>query len=396
MFDSIVIGGGIAGLYAAMKLCARGDHVIVLERDDEFGGRAKTDEFCGVRVVTGAGIGRKDKDWRLQSLLDTLRVPATAFPVRHAVSAPLGPCSAADQFHVLKAEYATRDDARTDMVTFRDFGQEVLGNQAYAQMVQCSGFSDFEDAAVRDVFYHYGFDDNVTDWTGLSIPWNQVIETMCKVLDDSGRCLLCVGCPVDHLTVGKDVKVRTEDGGVIRGRRVYIATEISTVQTLLRKEPMYKCIHAQPFFRLYASFSGASAEVMGSAVQGVTIVGSPLQKMIPMSDTVYMVAYCDNEDALFMRHVVMTTPGSSIRSTIARFIEQGLGLRRKCLRVDALHEMFFESGTHYNAPALYNEYKHKLSVLQHPVPRVFVVGEAVSTHQGWVEGALESVDAVLK
>jgi hypothetical protein len=200
---------------------------------------------------------------------------------------------------------------------------------------------------------------------------------------------------VDHLTVGKDVEVRTEDGGVIRGRRVFIATEISTVQMLLRKEPMYKCIHGQPFFRLYASFSGASAKVMGSAVQGVTIVGSPLQKMIPMSDTVYMVAYCDNEDALFMRHVVMTTPKSSIRYTIARFIEQSLGLRRKCVRVDALHDIFFEWGTHFNAPALYNEYKHKLDVLQHPVPRVYVVGEAVSTHQGWVEGALESVDAVL-
>ena len=33
--------------------------------------------------------------------------------------------------------------------------------------------------------------------------------------------------------------------------------------------------------------------------------------------------------------------------------------------------------------------------IQHPIQNILVVGEAVSRYQGWVEGALESVESVL-
>ena len=39
--------------------------------------------------------------------------------------------------------------------------------------------------------------------------------------------------------------------------------------------------------------------------------------------------------------------------------------------------------------------KEFIEKAQHPDPNVLIVGEVISLHQGWVEGALESVAKVL-
>jgi monoamine oxidase len=55
-------------------------------------------------------------------------------------------------------------------------------------------------------------------------------------------------------------------------------------------------------------------------------------------------------------------------------------------------------GTHYYEP-LGGDFKNRSEFIrqaQNPEKGMIVVGEMVSRHQGWVEGALESVDAVIR
>jgi len=68
MYDVIIIGGGIAGLYTALKL-VKTRKILLLESSDKVGGRANNIVFENTCVVTGAGIGRKKKDIILQNLL---------------------------------------------------------------------------------------------------------------------------------------------------------------------------------------------------------------------------------------------------------------------------------------------------------------------------------------
>ena len=44
MFDIIIIGGGVSGLYAALKL-NKNKKVLLLEKEQHFGGRIYTDYF---------------------------------------------------------------------------------------------------------------------------------------------------------------------------------------------------------------------------------------------------------------------------------------------------------------------------------------------------------------
>jgi hypothetical protein len=300
--------------------------------------------------------------------------------------------------------------------SFKQFAQCVLGKQTYKQFVQCSGFSDYEQAAAVDVLNDYGFEDNIRDWSALSVPWDAVIRGLLRAVLGTGNCSLYAGCPVLALDTSAggikgNVRVTTPQGSVI-ARRVFLATEIDSVQKLLPQLPLYRRIHGQPFLRMYAQFSGSSAAAMKAAVHGVTVVGSPLQKIIGVSDTVFMVAYCDNQDAVRMHRwfpdgCFDDASGSShqrcmrravkFRAKVARLVEDSLGLPGKSLVVDAAHAVFIKSGTHYNDPDLYKKFGHGQVLRKRvlcPAPNVFVVGEAVSRHQGWVEGALETVDAL--
>ncbi len=51
--DVIVVGAGLAGLHAALRLQAAGREVIVLEASDAVGGRIRTDEVDGMLLDRG-------------------------------------------------------------------------------------------------------------------------------------------------------------------------------------------------------------------------------------------------------------------------------------------------------------------------------------------------------
>uniref|UniRef100_A0A6C0LC71 Amine oxidase domain-containing protein n=1 Tax=viral metagenome TaxID=1070528 RepID=A0A6C0LC71_9ZZZZ len=76
MIDIVIIGGGIAGLYCAYKIKKMdpSKKILLLEASDRLGGRAGNVNFHGEQVAIGAGIGRKNKDKLLLSILKELNV----------------------------------------------------------------------------------------------------------------------------------------------------------------------------------------------------------------------------------------------------------------------------------------------------------------------------------
>ena len=107
-YDIIIIGSGIAGLYSAYNIrqLAPNTSLLVLEKYKKqwIGGRLNNQEFYGTTVVTGAGIGRKDKDHLLQELLNDLHIKYTDFKldVNYANNEPV---NVNDMFSLLKREY---------------------------------------------------------------------------------------------------------------------------------------------------------------------------------------------------------------------------------------------------------------------------------------------------
>lgn len=379
--DIIIIGGGIAGLYSAYKILKMKPDInlLIIERD-KLGGRIGTEMFQGVRVMTGAGIGRKNKDHLLNDLLKELKIPVTTFLSTHKYANLT--CNVKKIFALLKNQFNETRPKKT----FKQFALPLLGREMYANFVTCAGYTDYENEDAYETFYNYGFEDNYSDFTGVSIPWNTLIEALVKKIGRRFRF-----ANVTKIKAFDNFTVYTDKGNY-SCNKIILATTIDTVQKLLPL-PIYKQIHGQSFLRVYGKFTKASTEIMKRHVHGYTIVSGPLKKIIPMNveKGVYMIVYSDNEDADLLKK--SNTPKN--REYFCRLIERALGVLG--LDLIAIKDFYWKIGTHYYEPLRgFDTRKEFIKQAQHPFPGILVVGELISTNQGWVEGALESTEAVNK
>jgi hypothetical protein len=287
--------------------------------------------------------------------------------------------------------------------TFRDFAIHILGETSYYNFVTATGYTDYENADIYDVLYYYGMDDNSDKLDAFSVPWK-------KLIDDIIKWLLYYNVTIKSLSnvtkINKldDCKetcgfiVSCENGQKYKCKKVVVATTISSIHKLfpIDKFPIYKQIHGQPFLRLYGKFSGKSALLMKNTIKTYTIVSGPLYKIIPMNvkKGVYMIAYNDNAGSIFLKNHLKNTTAN--RKLFTRLLEKSLGLPFESLHLDAIIDFYWPIGTHYYEPLLLSsEYKNRVDFIkkaQNPMNGVVVVGEVVALKQGWVEGALDSVE----
>ena len=82
-YDIIIIGSGMAGLYSAYNILKMSPNTsfLILEKHKKqwIGGRTSNETFYGTQIVTGAGIGRKDKNPLLIKLMDELNIKYSEF-----------------------------------------------------------------------------------------------------------------------------------------------------------------------------------------------------------------------------------------------------------------------------------------------------------------------------
>ena len=73
VYDYIVIGGGISGLFMTYKLSETGSKILLLESSGRWGGRVYTKKEKGVQFELGAArIGKKHT--KILSLIDELEL----------------------------------------------------------------------------------------------------------------------------------------------------------------------------------------------------------------------------------------------------------------------------------------------------------------------------------
>lgn len=402
-YDIIIVGAGLAGLYSAynIKKMSPKTNLLVLEsnRRPYIGGRIGNHNFYGTNVVVGAGVGREDTDKLLIKLLKDLKINYTPFTVNMHYSKKIkNPINIKEYLNQLRSIYHSYKNPPS--ITFKKFALEHLGTKEYRDFVISSGYSDYENEDVYEVLYHYQMEDNSPGWTALEIPWAKLVSDLCYKIGEKN---ILTSTKVENinkiqhnpclfeLTTGKQNTIKK-----YYANKIIVATRISTVQKLFPQLKIYKQIHGQPFLYIYAKFDTQSAEIMSQLVPIYTIVPGPLQKMIPFSKSVYMIAYADNKNAELLEKYKDNTLENRIFFT--KKVEEALGLIPNTLKIIAIKDFYWPIGTHYYEPLDYNEYLSRPDFIrnaQHPESGILVVGEDVSRRQGWTEGALESVHSVL-
>jgi NAD(P)-binding Rossmann-like domain len=395
-YDIIIVGGGIAGLYSAYRILKINPKkkILVLEKNskERIGGRAGNEMFYGTPIATAAGIGRKKKDKLLLKLLHELNVPTREFPAGYSFSSKLERCNVKSIFNELKRTYNERKDR---FKTFKDFAQPILGEKAYKLFLVNSGYTDYENADAFDTLHHYGFEDNYNKFIGVGISWTMLVD---KLVSFIGKNKVIPNCDIVRITHENGTySLLDSKHNQYSTEKVIISTTIDSVRKLLPSKPIYKGIQGQSFIRIYGKFSKYSTSIMKEYMSFEMVVDGPIYKIIPMNtdNGVYMIVYSDNKGAEYTKRFGENTPEN--RDKLCDLIEKAVGIQKGTLKLSAIRSFYWKIGTHYFT-VLPNEFKTRQEFLreaQHPFPNMLVTGEMVALKQGWVEGALESVDLVV-
>lgn len=398
-YDIIIIGSGMSGLYSAYNIKNNSPETsfLILEKYKKnwIGGRTSNEKFYGTEIVTGAGIGRKHKDKLLHKLLTDLHFHLPEYIVNPQYSRLIDKVDIKKIMTHLRNEYNKFKDQQ---LTFKQFATKVLGEKLYQKFIISTGYTDYENEDVLQTLYYYGMEDNTCCWREFRVPWRKaVLKLYHNIGENYFRFSSDVICIQKLQENPCKFQINLENGIQYLCNRVIIATTIDTVQKLLPNHLIYNFIKGQPFLRLYAKFTKKSAEIMKQYVKGFTVVPGPLQRIIPMepNNGVYMIAYNDNNNTLALKNYLKNT--SENRELYETLLERSLGIPENSLNIIAIKDYYWPIGTHYYTPLdkSYSSREDFINKAQHPEKGILVVGEAVSKNQGWTQGALESVKAVL-
>lgn len=362
----LVIGGGICGLYQAYKHISKNQEntVVLVERDDNFGGRAVQSTFCGVTIPTGAGVGRLKKDRKLFKLVHDLGLPSATWKARVNIDETIeSPIDAKKTLGVL-SNALTMDNKN---VNFKEFAVRTLGATDYKRFTDTIGYTDFEGLDAYDALHHYGFDDTYEHGQSyFSVPWNQLTHALLTYLHASKRCLVYNGTTISRSSKGT-VELSNGVSVIYMDYVVAIPPSMVTKGMQALMQPIeYKGIKSQPFLYIYAKITDPEFRKRFGVM---TVVPRPIQKIIPMDldKGIYMIAYCDNESAVILDKRVTS------KVALEQVILETLG----CQVVVHKYVKFFRSiGTHYRTSHLLYKASKRFK------------GEAFALNQGWTNGGL--------
>jgi hypothetical protein len=248
----------------------------------------------------------------------------------------------------------------TPSITFKKFFVEHLGLKEYNDFVISSGYSDYENEDVYEVLYYYQMEDNAPGWTALNISWSKLVSKLCQKI---GYQNIVTSTKVEKINKLIDnsfqltTTINQNKTKMYYSNKVIVSTRISSVQKFFPRLKIYKEIHGQPFLYIYAKFDKQSSDIMSQLVTTYTIVPGLLQKMIPFSKSVYMIAYCDNKNAEILQHYKENT--SKNRRFFEKQVEEALGIIPNSLKILAIKDFYWPIGTHYYEPLDLKKYVNR-------------------------------------
>ena len=390
-YDCVVIGAGISGLLCAYRLVKKGFKVIVFEAANRAGGRAYDVEFEGVNVDLGAGVIR-ESDARLKHLLKELSIPTVEF--KSSANYKF------DYFNVSKLETTLREKARRyreeileHRLTFREFLYNYFKPEQANRIIYQWGFTDQLETDVFDVLENYYISDidyREQNYASIIGGWNRLVNRLKVDLEIRHEAVRVVK-KIDKTGYRYRVTANTSE---VDAKCVVSAVDIGGFNKIqfvgVNTTAITAAVGGIEFIRIYAKCD-ESIDLLPE----FAIVASPISKIIVVDrkHKVFMSVYADNQNAIYWKNM----NDEKLKVCVNRHLGQALDVNIP--EIKSILKKYWDVGVHYYKPRGMAE-DNDIGIMVHDLQRIddgcFAIGEMLSTHHGWTEGAVESVDMTLK
>lgn len=428
VFDYIVIGGGISGLYSVQKLLEKYNNtktILLIDERSYFGGRLLTNNRPQFEI---GGARFNDNHILLKSLLKMYNEPYTKIPSRTDYIQKDGDIvsyykDSDETFSCImkriieKSKSCSKQKLRS--MTLAEFIDEISeSNEMSQKLINIFGYNtEFTKMNALDSIESMNNDFISTNFHVLNNGFSHLMDAMHRSLSSRMNVEMYNFTQALNMKKRQDKttmydiitkNTKTERRKVYRTKHVIFAIkagQLSQFSLLSKIHPELKCIHGAPLLRIYARYPQQKSRYNGPWFKNLPrmTTNSFLRHIIPInpSNGLIMISYTDGDDIRPFYEVDEKTGRINTKklksdNEIKKMISCELDIIFPGLVIPK--PVYFKAylwhvGAHHWKP-MCNSSKI-IRRVQKPLKNVYVVGEAVSHKQAWVEGALESVHNVM-
>jgi len=410
-YDVIIVGSGIAGLYAALNLQKKGTRCIIIEKYKELGGRTSTfkQKIDGVDLQWEAGAGRiSEHHTHVRELMRKYKltwVPiggAPKFVGEYGQPLEEGQFDPGLPLFFQTLERLPAEELATH--TIRQLLTKVHGPKIaddYLLRYPYRGEVDTLRADMAlDTFRH---EMGPKEKFGICAEgYSGIIEGMRAEFEKKGGTILTehscaeVSQEKDIVTVTCSVE---GDPVILKGAHCVLAVPSSALQAIrpFSKWKGLQRVAMQPLLRFYGVFPLEGGKLWTEDI-GRMVTPEPIRYMIPGNPAIgsVQISYTDSQDAEFWKEKLDTIGEKKVGEEI---VEQLRRLLKPTIPGPTfVKSHYWKNGVTYWLPGRYDPKEVSREAYQ-PFPTmrgVHVCGESFSLRQAWVEGAIEHAAGLVK
>lgn len=403
--DTVIIGGGLAGLMLAEELSKNNVRVTVLERYPAWGGRVVTHRDNNLQYEIGAGRIFKNHT-RVLALIK--RFNLHTYPIPTSQEFEHSPNPFVHAFRPIHKLLSTIPQSTLQLHTIADLVPPTYHHLLKAYPYWAELYMMRADLALK--LFDRG-DPMASDKSASATEpdFYGVKEGLDAITTHLANAAATAGADLRNRHRVHDIQRRPDGLFLITGdygkkaeaqpftftaKRVIIATcrcSLSTF-TVLKDNPLLAQLGTSPLLRIYATYplNSDSKPWFHDIEKQVTV--NPLRYVIPIdkSKGLIMISYTDGDDTNYWRRL----EGPALSAEIQKqahllFPEKTIPAPTYLMKHD------WPSGCTYWLPGDY-DVKQASKAALNPAPNLYIAGESISLNQTWMEGALESAETLLK
>lgn len=368
-YQAIVVGGGPAGLVCALRMTERypGHEILLLEAESHLGGRIMEQKFYNFKLPLGGSMIRTS-DVRVQNLCRSLGLELKEVPSALLSDHP-------ELVNDMVAEIA-RAGGYPEQTTVAEYLYRNFPSDQVDQFIRCSTYRDYLDSDIREFVHHYPMipdHQQKPDTKAYVIKggYYRLIEALVDRLHSLG-VVIQTSCRVESCT---QRNVTTEGGVRYTFGNLYWTVTAQSISGLPKGiQKTLRGVYGVPFLKVFAKLASNNTPFPAK------IVGGLIGKIFPLGGQVVQAVYTEAEYAIRLHAMIQETENPA--ELVQDLLRGVKGLEQ--ITVEDIYYKYWEAGIHQYSP----EGRVQIST---QTGKIHLIGEAVSTHQGWAEGALETI-----
>ena len=436
MYDLTIIGGGIAGLYTIYKYLKHTENktketknketktkrILLLESTSRLGGRVKTVHNKGQTYESGAGrfsnyhhlLLELIKEFNLDSQIFPIKAKKifideeskshTKIPITNQTDKALQELSSLIKQKNITDEYLLSK-------TLFEIAKELSPKIADILDKFYPYYSELNVMNARDglILMQRDFSNNVNYFV-LGGGLEQIIDKLVDYIKKHKNVQIKLETPlIDISRITKNLKSKTNknyyelktfDSKIYQTKNLFLAIPSKAIlsipffnnpnnpnnnTTLIKK--LLKLVSPQPLYRIYAKYKEPFLDKQ-------IITNSELSFIIPYNqEGLIMITYTDGVDTKYWLKQYLKSKENLIDKIHQKLKEIIPDIKIPELEWIDGSTSYYESGAHYWKPRKLKEYMDPEELedkIRHSedLPNLWIIGEAFSNYQAWIEGSL--------